>query len=209
MDKGKIIMLVKLLKNIGIAAVLGGACAAHAATVSLQPSIGGSVLQGNQFQLEVYMDFTDDPTIGGGFDILYDTSLVSYVSGSFLIDPLLFSDPAFTRDDNPFSPAANRVDFAQGKIIGAAFGDFIGLTGPSLVGTMTFLAQNAGLASFSLAATENPLVGDFISAFTNEAQAVSFIGTSQQVSAVPLPAAAWLMLSGLASIAGIARRKAA
>lgn len=209
--KGKIIMLVTFLKKLGVAVALGGACVAQAATISLQPAIAGSVLQGDQFQLEVYMDFTDDPTIGGGFDILYDTSRVSYISGSFLIDPLLFSDPAFTRDDDLLSPTTNRVDVdpIQGKIVGAAFGDFIGLTGPSLVGTLTFLAESSGSANFLLTATENPLAGNFISAFTNDSQVVSFVGTSQQISAVPVPAAAWLMLSGLASFAGIARRKAA
>lgn len=204
-------MLVNMFKKIGIAALLGSTCVAQAATLSLQPSVTGPIQAGSEFQLEIFMDFTDDPTIGGGFDLLYDTSLVSYVSGSFLIDPLLFSDPAFTRDDNASSPVANRVDVnaLEGKIVGAAFGDFIGLTGPSLVGTLTFLAENSGLANFSLAATENPLVGNFISAFTNEEQSVSFVGTSLQVSEVPLPAAGWLLLSGLAGVAGLARRKTA
>ncbi len=187
--------------------------ASHAASVSIQPSssVVGSVLQGNYFQVDIYMDFSDDPTIGGGFDILFDSSLVSYVNGSFLIDSELTSDPALTRDGNLASPAANQVDVdvAGGKIVGAAFGDLIGLSGPSLVGSLTFLAENPGLAGFALAATENPAVGNFVSTFTLEEQMVNFSGSSVQISAVPVPAAVWLMLSGLAGIAGMARRKAA
>lgn len=189
------------------------ASVSQAASLSIQPAedLMGTVVQGNYFQVDIYMDFTDDPTIGGGFDILYDPSRVSYVNGSFLIAPTLDSDSAFTRDDDPAASALNQVEVnaAEGKVIGAAFGDFIGLTGPSLVGSMTFLAENVGLASFGLSATENLSIGNFISTFTLEPQDVSFAGTSISISPIPVPAAVWLMLSGLAGLAAVMRRKSA
>lgn len=185
----------------------------QAASLSIQPAgnATGSVLRGSYFQMDVYMDFSDDPTIGGGFDILFDPALVSYVEGSFLINEGLFSDPALSRDDNLASLAANRVDIdaSQGKIIGAAFGDWIGLAGPSLVGSMTFLAENSGLANFALSATENLAVGNFVSTFTLEEQNVSFTGSSVHISPIPVPAAFWLMLSGLTGLVAVTRRKAA
>lgn len=194
---------------LGVATTLGLNTTANAASISLQLVDSDPVIQGDIFALNIFMDFTDDPTIGGGFDILYDPTLVSYIGGSFLVEETLFSDPFFTRDDNPLSPASNRVDIdtTQGEIVGAAFGDFIGLTGPSLVGTLSFQAEQAGLASFGLQTTINPLVGDFISAFTNQPQPVDFFGASVAISEVPVPAAGWLLLSAFAGLAGFARRQ--
>ena len=201
------------LKKVLAAGVLSGLTGmANGASMWIAPTDSvGSIIQGNFFQVEIHMDFTDDPTIGGGFDILYDASLLTYVNNSFLISDTLGSDPNLTRDDNPAASTLNSVeiDTVNGKIVGAAFGDLIGLTGPSLVGTMTFLATEIGNASLSLTATANPAVGGFISTFTLEDQNVDFIGSSIEVSPVPLPAAVWLMFTGLAGIATVSRRQQA
>lgn len=64
----------------------------QAATISLSPS-SQYVALGSQISLQLNMDFTDDPTLGGGLDIYYDRSLLSFVS--FTFDPALGDDPFF------------------------------------------------------------------------------------------------------------------
>ncbi len=201
----------KSIKHSLSAALLCGTVGAtQAASIWIEPTdLGASIIQGNSFQMDIYMDFTDEPTIGGGFDILFDPALVSYVSESFILSPQLGSDPLLSRDDSPQSPPLQQVlvDDNNGKIIGAAFGDLIGLTGPSLVGSLTFIADQVGFAQFGLEATEDPLVGEFYSSFTLEPQVVSYSGREVEISPIPLPAAVWMMLSGLTGLGLLARRR--
>ncbi len=148
------------------------------------------------------MDFSDDPTLGGGLDIFYNSSLLEFVS--FVLDPNLGSDPDFTRDPDDLGD----------KLEGLAFGEFGGLTGPARVGTLTFNTKmQAGTANFTMDTTTNTLVGGFVSGVTFLAQTPEFIGASVDLTdltsptVVPVPAAVWLFGSGLVGLAGIARRK--
>ncbi len=156
------------------------------------------------------MDFSDDPTLGGGFDIIFDPSLVSYVPNSYITDPLLLSDPDFTRDDNPLvTDPTKQVEIQADRLAGAAFGNFGGLAGPALVGPLLFTADAAGTAVFSLGASTSTAVGGFSSAITFTEQFPNFIGTTVTISEVPVPAAVWLFGSGLLGLIGIARRRTA
>ena len=178
---------------------LAGACftlacvSAQAATISLIP-LNQNVVLGNTVALQLMMDFSDDATIGGGVDIFYDDSVLQFVS--FVFDAGLGDDPAFRR----------QPDVLSGELNGLGFGDFSGLSGPSLVGTFTFDTLASGSANFSLAENDYP-VGAFYSAATYEVQLVGFQGAAIDVSAVPVPAAAWLLFSGLAMVGAVSRRK--
>lgn len=186
-------------KNIYASILFGvvffGASIAHAATVSFSPtSVTAGV--GDFIKLDVVMDFTGEPTLGGGTDIFYDASVLSFQSFDFGTTTLAL-DSGFSR-----SP-----DVLTNKLEGLAFGNFNGLSGPGTIGTLTFRAIALGDITLTMAVTsEANKGGEFISATTFGPQLVSF-GTAG-VSIVPIPAAVWLFGSGLIGLIGVARRKA-
>ena len=176
----------------------GLAVSAHAASVSLIPSFQAPLV-GDLVELEVVMDFTDDPTIGGGIDIFYDSSILGFES--FAFSSTLEDDPDFRR----------LPDNLDGELNGLAFGDFLGLSGPSTVGTLTFVALGQGTSMLTMAQNEGPPPednpGPFVSATTFLPQDVEFHNAS--VSVVPLPATFWLLLAAIGSLMGFRYRRVA
>ena len=161
----------------------------QAATISLNP-LSQDVALGNQVSLQLNMDFTDDPTLGGGLDIFFDNGLLSFVS--FTFDPGLGDDPCLQRQPDVLTP-----DVYTGQLSGLAFGNFDGLSGPSPVGTLTFQTLDAGTAYFGMADNVAP-VGPFYSAQTFDQQTVVYDASAVvNITAVPLPATLWFMLSGV------------
>ena len=172
----------------------------QAASVSLSPQVT-SVNAGDNIAVDILIDFSDEPTLGGGIDVLYDASLVDYVSFSFnssfesLIDPLMSCPSAGVCD--PVS--------SVGLLENIAFGNFSGLGGSFNIGTLNFDALSAGSALFSTQANSSA-GGPFVSANTWDVMPVTFNGASVTVSEVPLPAAGWFFLTGLTSLV-ISKRK--
>ncbi len=166
---------------------------AQASTVSLIPA-SPTVIQGDAIVLELNVDFSDDPTLGGGLDIFYDPALVSFVS--YDADPGSGSDPAFSRDP----------DDQGDKLEGLAFGNFNGISGPVRIGTLTFDTLAAGTAMFGIDVTSNMLVGGFVSSVTFGSQMPEFVGATVEIKPVPVPAAIWLFGSGLLGFARMVRR---
>ena len=166
---------------------------AQASTVSLVPA-SPTVVQGDTIVLDLNVDFSDDPTLGGGLDIFYDPALVSFVS--YDTNPGSGSDPAFSRDP----------DDQGDKLEGLAFGNFNGISGPVRIGTLTFDTLAAGTAIFGIDVTTNMLVGGFVSSVTFDTQMPDFVGATVEIKPVPVPAAIWLFGTGLIGLAGMARR---
>lgn len=187
--------MIKHLSTVTAAVLLAmNLSNAKAATVSLSPSLS-SVPPGDSFTLDVMIDFTGDATLGGGMDIFYDSSALSFQSFTFGTANVTL-DPSFSR-----SP-----DVLTNKLEGLAFGNFGGLTS-SRVGTLTFQALAPGKTALSMAATSDPRKGGaFYSGISFEPQTVTFDGAAVQVS-LPVPAAAWLFGSALVGLAGLARRR--
>ena len=175
-------------KRVGwLASVVLGlwATTSQAATVSLSP-LNQNVVIGDSISLQLNMDFSDGPTIGGGIDIFYDSSRLSFAS--FTFSPSLGDDVGLQRQPDVLTNTLN----------GLAFGNFNGLSGPSMVGTLTFNTIGMGTALFTMADNVLP-AGGFFSSATFAPQTVTYQGTSVNITAVPIPAALWLMLSGMAS----------
>ncbi len=202
----------KLIQAVAVAGVFASAVNSAQASSSLTITTSTpTVTIGQMIKLEVHMDFSDDSddeTIGGDFNINFDPSLVSYVSETYITDPGLGSDPGFTRDDNPASEPRLRVTVESDRLAGAAFGSFGGLSGPALVGPLSFVADAAGQAFFSL---DSEGLSGFFST-TGESLSPDYGNVTIVIegpSEVPVPAAVWLFGSGLLGLIGMARRRTA
>lgn len=167
--------------------------AASAVSISLSPLTSSGPL-GNQVSLQLNMDFSADPTLGGGVDITFDSSLLSFVS--FTFDPTLGDDPSLQR----------QPDVTPGLLTGLGFGNFNGLSGPSVVGTLIFNTLAHGTAQLSLADNASP-VGPFYSANTSNQQTVDYTGASVSISPVPLPGAVWLFMGGAGLLGTMSKRR--
>jgi hypothetical protein len=132
----------------------------------------------NELVLELWMDFTAEPTLGGGTDIHFDAAALRYLSFEF--DPGLGDDPAFRRVPDLDAP---------GELNALAFGNFDGLTGPALVGRFTFRAGGtAGVTSLTMTADDlDGVAGPFVSAIDFLPMDVDFIGADVNVVEGPLP----------------------
>lgn len=175
----------KLLLTSTIALYFMVASVVQAASVSLNPD---ALVQnpGDVFTLDLMMDFSGDATLGGGIDIFYDADAISFLSFDFSTSTLNL-DPAFSRlpDEQP------------GVLSGLAFGHFDGVSGPGVVGTLSFEAMNFGEVDMIVSNTDDNFVGSFVSAIDYEDMTSRIVFTGTHVTIVPLPAAAWLFSGGL------------
>lgn len=186
-------MTFKLIKISAAIMLISLVSSVNAASVSLVPTSNvNNVLANDIVAFDIIMDFTDIPTLGGGFDVAFDSAFLqfeSYTSAGL-------GDPDFGRDP----------DIMAGLLESAAFGDFNGLSGPALVGSVNFSVLPAlgdGLTSIMTQAT-NGIGGPFVSAI----DFVSIIPVTYNrvdITGVPVPAALWLFGSALLGLAGLIR----
>ncbi len=171
----------------------------HAATVTFG-NVSVTAGLNDIITIDLLMDFTDDATLGGGTDIFFNATVLSFQSFDFSSTTLVL-DPAFGRLPD--------ADVLPGKLEGMAFGNFGGLSGPGVIGTLTFQAIAVGDSALTMAVTTEALKGgDFISDNTFGPQVVNFGSANVSVvSTVPIPAAVWLFGSGLIGLAGVAAKR--
>ena len=152
-----------------------------------------TVTAGSQATFELWMDFTGDPTMGGGVDVVFD----NFTNGNQLsfnsYTPEALGDTSLIN-----VPTVN----VNGKSLDTiTFGDVNnGLEGPVLVGTLVFNALVAGDYTLSLIDSVDA-AGFFSISGTPQFPTYTSASLTVNPSAVPLPATAWLMLSGLIGIA--------
>ncbi len=169
----KILVTVILCCTLGLAANSALAQSIWLTPASQTPSPGETIVD-----VEVWFDFSAEPTLGGGIDITYSTTQLSFVSWT----AEAIGDPGFT-----VVPV-----ISPGLISGIGAGDFItGLSGPGLWGTLVFNLINPGTAQVNVMDTASA-VGPFVSWATFQVQTVTYTGAEIIIDeAVPTTDESW------------------
>jgi hypothetical protein len=198
-------MTKKLAPVLAAASLWTASFGAQANVISLDP-IGQVVGMGQTFALTISA-FFEEPTVGGSFDLFYDPTQLAFVSFEFdehfLND---ISDPAFAHvPDNCFTDGApfGGCNVGDAELNAIGFGSFDGISGLNLVATVMFQAIGTGTSQLTMATNDAPFEG-FYSAITGLPMEVEY--NVADVVVVPVPAALWLLLSGLGLVG--ARRRA-
>lgn len=181
----------KLTKLLLILAQLGLVGAVQAASVSLSPS-SQPVMLGNSVSFDVNVDFSDAATIGGRFQLSYDASILGVASFTY--------NSSFTSGLTTYAPT-----LSSGLIDDLGFAGL--LSGAGTLGTVAFSTLNTGDAGLASAAYSNAFYR-FRNSTGSSFLTVIYGGATAQVSAVPAPAALWLMASGLSALGLGLRRRA-
>lgn len=189
-----------ILRMAAILIALAGiySTTALAASVSLVPS-SATVVEGGVFSIDLTMNAADAPgshpgLFGGEIIIDFDPSLVSFSVSDFSINA-----PATLQS----GPTIGSNGGLQTVTIG-----FDNALDIGVIGTFSFTATGSvgSMIGFSL---DDP---GFFSSFANALPSntpftPNFFGTTVEITAVPVPAAAWLMLSALGAFGIGARRR--
>ncbi len=167
---------------------------AQAASIYLSPASSSVPLSAGTVTLELFADFTNEPTVGGGIDLAFagPTSLSGFTPSSWFTT---VPDPAFTG----YGSANADADFE------IHFGNFAGLSGLNKLGDLTL--NLSGLGQIQVAMAINSLYGDFFPTTGIDPLDVTLGGAD--VNVVPLPASVWLLGTAVAALAGRRRLRKA
>ncbi len=184
-----------ILAVLGATFALALGTGAHAAIIDIKPATT-TVGIGNQVTLTLVGDFIDEPTIGGGIDVFFDSAALSFVSFEFLDAAIVGDDPDFRR----------APDVLDGELNGIGFGNFDGMDGAGPIAVIVFEALATGLTIVDLGINEggppdNP--GGFFN-LDGASQVVGLDGA--KVTVVPIPAGFLLLGSALVAVGGLRRR---
>ena len=186
-----------------------GASGAQAATISLVP-LSGPVSQGGQETFNLVANFGTQSVLAGYTDFSWDSSVLTFANFSFsaaMASPV--RDPLFDAKTIPAS--SETFDLQSSSLVTIGFGNFSGLSlsSDTIIGTLTFNAVGAPGSSTLINLSDSLKWDGYFDAVSFNQIPVTYTGVTANVSAVPLPAAAWLFGSGLLGLLGLARRKAA
>ncbi|MBI3546206.1 MAG: hypothetical protein HY081_06390 [Gammaproteobacteria bacterium] len=175
-----------------IAFILNTACA-QAALVSFSPS-SNTVTLGQSFSMNIMGNFSTGETIeGGGLDLVFSPTVLSV--SNVTINTALFD----------FFSIPGTINNSTGTVSGILFNTFAGANGNFLIATVDFTAKASGNSSLLLSQSAlNPFSSSSAGASLN----VAYQPASVTVTTVPIPAAIWLMLSGLGLMGfGVKKKK--
>jgi hypothetical protein len=170
------------------------ACFTHtinAATIQAELGENSSSVMpvGEAFSVEVSgLEFPDSQ--GGGFNLSYDPSVLNVTDVA--IDGL---------DTWTFVNDNGSIDNVNGELNDVLVSDFPGVSGDFNVATISFLTVGAGTSTLALTESlVNPWASDGIAIHPTQV-------SDTLVQVVPVPAAFWLLASGLIGLLSVAKRK--
>lgn len=173
------------IRTFVTAAVLGllGISSSNAASLYLLPASSDVQLSAGTTTLELYMDFTGTPTIGGGIDLSLTgpISFASFTPSSYFAGlDSLFSGHGSTNADGDYE---------------IHFGDFAGLGGVNKLGDINVNLLAGGSGGIGLAI--NQFYGQF---YDTNSLPMTVALNGAEVNIVPLPATVWMLLTGVGSL---------
>lgn len=188
------------------AGLLVGAVTASAATISMVPAVQ-TVADGAMFSVEIWAYGLPADTVGGALDITWNSADMTFDSLEYAT-----TDPAdsngFPGPWDPVSSFFTGVDqVSAGAIDGLFVGSFGGVSGDAPIARLNF-TLGTGVSNSVITLAEAAVGGQWATdggnptTFTN-----TYNGAVVNPAAVPVPAAIWLFGSGLAGLAGVARRR--
>ncbi len=185
----------QLVKPIVASLLMASAISAEAIIISLSP-LSQSIRVGDQISLDVLYETEGVNTVGGNFSFNFDGTAFNFGSVEFDAD---LQDDDFFRvfPTAPFTGNAFNLGFGSSPDLD---GSWPGFEGAGRVATLIFKSMREGTFDFTLDAPLQGLDDPF-------REGASYIGAQVEVAPVPLPAAAWLLLSGLSGLGLITRRK--
>jgi len=190
------------LRMAFVTALLLCAGSSNATFISLVPTTAVSnVNTGDLLSFDVVMDFSDYPngTLGGGFDIFFDSLALQFVS---LVNNMV-GDPDFGRDP----------DIMDGLLESWAVGDFFGIFGVNILGSVVFqVLDTMGASTILGTQATSGVAGPWVDATTFFDIIPVDYGTVEVTRAdvvvpVPEPRILALFTLGLAGIAMSRNRK--
>jgi hypothetical protein len=178
----------------------------QAASIWLEP-ITQSPTIGGVATLKLWADGEGIAFLAGGLDVFYDETIISY-NNDFAFDAAFPTDPDFSRPGTSGDPDNCTTDpsalgcSGRGEINGIAFGNFNGIADTvTLVGTLSFTGLSVGVSPITMATNDLP-AGEW---FDVSGNLMDVVYRGAQFG-VPVPAAVWFMISGLAALFGFARK---
>ena len=201
-------MIIKSLLTGAVTALIGLASVnTQAALIWLEPTNQNTTVGGTA-TLELWADGEGVAFLAGGLDVFYDETIASY-NDDFAFDAAFPTDPDFSRPGTNGDPDNCTTDpsalgcSGPGEINGIAFGNFNGIADTvTLVGTLSFTGLSLGVSTITMATNDLP-AGDW---YDVNGSLMDVVYRGAQFG-VPVPAAVWLMTSGLAVLFGFARKR--
>ncbi len=178
------------LARAACALALMAALGAQAQTVSVLPSVS-TVDVGSSFSLAVQATGFAERIYGGGYNLAFDPSVLR-------LDSILI--PASWE----FAKSTGLLDSTGGTVSDVYFNTYVApIAGDFLTATLNFTAIGGGSSTVAVSASGDFPFGDI----NGNAVNVAFNAATVNVTAVPEPGSLALMLTGLAAVGGLMRRR--
>jgi len=103
-------------------------------------AVDNTVSLGNQIVVEIHMSSGEISSIGGALNINYNSAFLDFISFTPSLELVL--DPVFRREPD--------ITTSGVTLNGLAFGDFAGIEGSNLIGSLTFNSLVAGMVEITV-----------------------------------------------------------